>query len=85
MKRSKSRARDTDKLAIAIKLKMVSEDYGDYFMIKTGILYHVISRLMCGFKTKDFNNMYVKEMANVKAGNFDVNKKHSPAKDLSTY
>ena len=44
-----------------------------------------MTRLICVFKTKDFNQKYVKEFSPIKAGNFDVNKKGSLTKDYSTY
>lgn len=53
-KKNKSGSRSKDKLLLDIKLKKVSEDYGDYFMIKNAIPYHVMTRLICGFKTKEF-------------------------------
>ena len=84
-KKNKSGSRSKDKLLLDIKLKKVSEDYGEYFMIKNAIPYHVMTRLICGFKTREFNLKYVKEFSHIKAGNRDVNKKDSLAKDHSTY
>ena len=54
-------------------------------MIKNAIPYHVMTRLICGFKMRDFNLKYVKEFSCIKAGNRDVNKKDSLAKDHSIY
>ena len=65
-KKNKSGSRSKDKLLLDIKLKKVSEDYGEYFMIKNAIPLHVMTKLICGFKTREFNLKCVKEFSHIR-------------------